>query len=73
MRVAVADAGVDAAGLKLTVERCGSASSNAMAPSKSVKRPRTLLIRCRTWNAASEWLLSIWNVRVAVAVVMTLS
>jgi hypothetical protein len=37
-------------------------------PAKSAKRPRTLVMRWRTWKAASEWVLSMAKVRRAVAV-----
>ncbi len=42
-----------------TRELCGFASSNSIVPPKSLKRPRTLLSRWRTWKATSEWLRSI--------------
>lgn len=53
----------------LTVDCSGFSSSKSMVPSKSANRPRTLLMRCRTWKAASEWVLSIWNVRVMTALI----
>jgi hypothetical protein len=37
-----------------TEERSGLFSSYWMMPSKSEKRPRTFVSRCRTWNVASE-------------------
>ena len=42
-------------------------SSKTIVPSKSVKRPRTLVIRWRTWNATSECALSMMNVLTVVA------
>ena len=53
-----------------TDEFSGRASSKAMVPSKSEKRPRTFVIRCRTWKAASEWALSMAKVGVETAVVV---
>ena len=75
MRVAIRRVGVDARRLDGELDRgvLGPGLVEVMAPSKSVNRPRTFEMRWRTWKAASEWALSIENVRVAVAVVMSLS
>ena len=58
--------------VKVTDDRAGCSSSNSMAPSKSAKRPRTFEMRWRTWNAASEWVLSMAYVRVVVAIMCVL-
>jgi hypothetical protein len=42
-----------------TDEALALLSSNSIVPSKSSKRPRTLVTRWRTWNRTSEWDLSI--------------
>ncbi len=41
-----------------TAEASGRAGSTFTVPPKSTKRPRTLLIKCFTWNDTSEWPLS---------------
>ena len=56
--------------VKATVDRSGEASSKVIEPPRSVKRPRTLVTRWRTWKMASEWVLSIANVLTAVAVAL---
>ena len=58
---------------KLTFDFAGWSALNSMAPEKSVKRPRTLVMRWRTWKAASEWVLSMAKVRTAVAVLIGVS
>ena len=45
--------------VKLTDEAAGLSSSRLMLPSKSEKRPRTLVTRCRTWKKTSECAFSI--------------
>src|SRR5262245_15363613 len=53
--------------LNSTDDASGFARSTWMAPSKSPKRPRTLLTKCRTWKVASEWARSMLNVSVPAA------
>ena len=42
-----------------TLEFTGFSWSNSIVPAKSEKRPRTLVMRCRTWKITSECDLSI--------------
>ena len=56
---------------KLTDDCAGWASLKVMVPAKSAKRPRTFVMRWRTWKVASEWVLSMAKVRTAAAVVMS--
>ena len=49
-------------------EELNEVLAKATVPEKSVKRPRTLVTRWRTWKCTSECVLSIVNVRSAAAV-----
>jgi len=71
MRVTIRGAGVDARRVDGERDRglLGLCSSNWMVPLKSVKWPRTLVTRWRTWNVTSEWVLSIVYVLIDTSIV----